>query len=337
VAILALASLALAVGSVLFLVVLVVRRLLLARGERRREEVRSQYRPVALAIVHGESVPLRDLVRTHGQAALFAELLAGYSRNLTGTARERIAEFFEQRGDVARELVRLGARSKWTRAAAAALLGDMASPAAIPALLRTLGHDESRPARAAAARSLGLLRAAEAVPALLEALALGRVPRAIAAQALLDVGADAAPALRSLLEHGRAEVRAWASELLGLVGAPSDAERLTARLVDTSGEVRERAAHALGRLGAGEAAEALRAALADRLPYVRAAAATALGQLRDPQAAAALLVQARDDAFDPARAAARALSRIDGDLVLAESELPAAGPHLREAADLLRL
>jgi HEAT repeat protein len=78
-------------------------------------------------------------------------------------------------------------------------------------------------------------------------------------------------------------------------------------------------------------------ALDDRVPSVRAAAARALGQIGGRQATQALLPVARTDAFEPARAAAEALARIDPALVTRVAATEDSGPHVREAADLAAL
>jgi HEAT repeat protein len=333
----AFAALGLGVASILVLLLLIVRRLSLARAERRRVAVEERLRPVALAIVHGDTPRLADLIQTHVDAAAFASLLARLGRQVRGGATERIAAFFEQRGYVEHELDALRARRAWRRASAAYALGDMGSGSAAAALLERLVEDSDRDVRSASARSLGRLRSVEAATALLEALVQQRLPRAIAGQALLELGPGAVPGLLVLVGHEDPALRAWAVELVGLVGAAGDASPVLDRLQDASAEVRERAARALGRLGAREAAAGLRSALDDRVPGVRAAAAFALGQLRDREAADALLRQARDDSFDPAQAAAEALARVDEPFLLAAAEAEDSSPHLREAADLARL
>jgi hypothetical protein len=50
-----------------------------------------------------------------------------------------------------------------------------------------------------------------------------------------------------------------------------------------------------------------------------------------------LLQQAREDRFEAARAAAQALARVDPAALLEAAEEPDAGPHLHEAADLIRV
>jgi HEAT repeat protein len=123
-------------------------------------------------------------------------------------------------------------------------------------------------------------------------------------------------------------------ELIGLLGDAADASLVSEGLRDSAAEVRAKSTRALGRLGAAEAAGDLRAALGDRIPYVRATAAIALGMIGDREAAQTLLTQAREDQFDPAQAAARALARIDPPLLWDAARRLGQGPHVAEAADL---
>lgn len=329
-AIFAWAAAALAVAALAFLFVLVARRLQLARAERYVRAEEERLRPVALALVDGERVE-PDLRRR--SARVLAALLSRYSRWLTGDARAEIAWFFERSGGLEAEVAALRSRRPWRRATAAYALGDMASPRAERPLLDAL-EDPERDVRAAAARSLGVLGLARAVEPLVYALADGRIPRAVTGSALLAIGAPSLPALRRLERRAEPEVRAFAVELVGLLGDASDAAALQVRLRDSSAETRAKAARALGRLGAADAAAALRTTLSDRIPFVRAAAAHALGSIGDRDAIEALLDRARIDTYDVAHAAAGALARIDPARLASEAS---GAPHLVEAADLLAL
>jgi hypothetical protein len=328
------ASLALALAATAFVLVLVLRRVALAREERRRDAVEAQLRDLALALVDGDLVEVPVLDRR--EAAIFARMLARYARQLSGEPRDHIARFFEAGGHVDEQIRLLGSRRVWRRAAACATLGDMASPATIPALLDML-DDSERDVRAAATRSLALLGAAVAVAPLVEALAANRVQRAVGGWALMKLGEAALPSLRGLVEHQDADIRATAVELVGLTGGASDSGRLIERLRDPAAEVRAKAAHALGRLGAANAAVALRVALGDRIFFVRAAAASALGQIGDRPSSAALVHQAQTDRFEAAQAAARALVELEPLGLAAAASVAAAKPHLREAAGLARI
>lgn len=329
-----LASLALALAATAFVLVLVLRRVMLSREERRRAAVEEDLRDVALALVDGDHVALPELHRR--EAEIFARMLARYSRQLAGEPREHIARYFETGGHITHQARLLKSRRAWKRAAAAATLGDMASPEAIPALLDAL-DDPERDVRAAATRSLALLGAAVAVEPIVEALAGGRVQRAVGGWALMQIGAPALTRLRGLLHQDDAGVRATAAELIGLVGEPSDSSELIGLLRDPSAEVRAKSAHALGRLGAAEAAAMLRGALGDRIFFVRAAAARALGQLADRPSIPALVHQAQTDRFEAAQAAARALAELSPAGLSTMAALPTGNAHLREAAGLAEI
>ena len=327
-------ALVLAVLSVLFLVVLAVRRMLLGVSERRRAELEAELRPVALAVVEEGEPPSGLSARAETE---LARILGRYARGLRGDAKERIARYFERSGALDECVRRLQHRRGWARAEAAYTLGAMGSTRAVEPLLAALADDD-RDVRSAAAHSLGRLGAVDAVEPLLAALEGRRIPHAIVRDALLELGDDSVPRLLGLVDHPNAAERATAVELVGRLGDASDGRRLVECLIDTSAEVRAQAALALGRLGAEDAAAAVRELLGDRIPFVRAAAAESLGLLSDDDAVEGLVFQAQRDDFEPARAAAEALARIAPSRVSREAVEPdRAGPHLVEAADLLAL
>jgi hypothetical protein len=325
------ASVPLAGLGVILVCLLAVRRVALAREERRRLEAEQRLRPLALTLLDG-ATPSRELSRA--DAETLAALLGRFARSLSGEARAHVAAFFEEHGFVARSLAELERRQGWRRAQAAFTLGDMASPRAVEPLIAALADNDSD-VRAVAARSLGRLGDVDAVEPLVYALVQGRVPRAVAGQALLSLGQSSLPRLRQLVRAAEPEVRAVAVELIGLLGDAGEGPLLIGRICDSSAEVRAKTCRALGRLGASEAARELRTTLVDRVPFVRATAAHALGSLGDRTAAPSLLRQAQYDSFDPAQAAARALAKVDPASLWAAARQPGgAGAHVAEAADL---
>jgi len=323
--------LVLAVANTGLLLLVAWRRIALAITERGKNARAQELRPAVLAFLDsGEALP-SGLDRRRQEAV--ADLLGDYARLVRGPAHTRIVDYFEREGIVARELAALtGGRTTSRRAVAAQRLGDIASLSAVPTLLAAL-LDQQRDVRAAATRSLGRLRSAAAVENIVLVLVKGDVPAALARWALLQIGTEAVPRLRSLLASDVAEQRAAAVELLGLLGGAADAGSAEERLHDSSAAVREQAALALGRLGSEHHVARLLSALDDRIPTVRAAAASALGRLRDPVATDALLEHACNDQFDVARAAARAAVLVDP-LRAAERAAGTGAPHLVEAVEV---
>lgn len=324
----------LAVVGVALVLGLILDRTRWRARDRRRRAMADELRPLAIELVDTPDVEPPSLAGA--EARVFAELLVRYSRTLRGDDDARIGAYFEASGAVDEACHRLRSRRVRRRVRSAFDLGDMASARAVPDLLRAL-EDRSADVRAAAARGLGRLGATAAVAPLVDASLAKRVPRTVTGAALLEIGAPAVPDLLTLLDHPDPHFRAHVTDLVGLLGSATAADALLAGLRDTSAEVRRASASALGRLGGAAGRDELIDVLRDRVPFVRAAAAHALGQIGGESAATALLEVARHDEFDAASEASRALSRIDPGLVRSSAADPAAGPHLREAADRLAL
>jgi HEAT repeat protein len=310
-----------------------VRRLGLARAERRRVEAEVRLVPVALGLLDGVE-PSGEV--SEEDVVVLAAVLGRFGRFVRGVETERIAVFFQRHGWVDRELKRLESRRAWRRATAAFALGDMGSSKATPALMERLG-DGDPDVRAAVARSLGRLGAVDAVERLVQAFVDGALTRSVAGQALLAIGPPAVPRLRVLEEAEDPLARAFAVELVGLLGGAPDSDRVVRRLQDTSADVRAKAALALGRLGAESATAELAGRLEDRVVFVRAAAATALAAVGDMRVVPRLIEMARADQFEAARAAADAVSRLDPEAVVRASGDGRGAVHLQEAADLLKV
>jgi hypothetical protein len=322
------AALAFAAGDIVFVVLLLGRRILLQREESRRLASEERLRPLALAITDGDTDLPGTLAR--GDGPMLASLLARYAQWLSGTSREALAEWFERHGEVGRAMRALRDRRAHRRATAAHSLGDMGSAAAVGALIKALS-DPVRDVRAAAARSLGRIGSPEAAPALVRALAGRQVPAAVGAQALLAIGAEAVPSLRDLTTEDDPVLVAAAVELVALIGDAGDAGWLHDLLAHPHPAVRAAAAFALGRLGDEDDALALAEALRDPDARVRVACANALREIGDQQSVPALLDAARGHDFEPARAAAKALAHIAPLRLREAAHRYPDEPHLHEA------
>lgn len=241
----------------------------------------------------------------------------------------------------------LGDPAEGVRRAAASALGRIGSPAALPALMRTLNprYEGAPRVRQQAAQALGEIRSPEAVPALLEALAsdphgtvrlvavgaLGRIGDPRAAPALLDalkgedflLRAEAALALGRLQGRERESLQALLDRLageenglvrsalalgLGETRRPEAVPALVDLLQGPEPEsVRRSAAWGLAQIATPEAEKALEWALASPQGEVRQAAAFALGAAGNPAAAPILRRTALDDPDPEDRARAAQL------------------------------
>ena len=326
-----LASLALVAIGFMFALLLCARRIHANRMEREDLAARRDAEPVLHALLDGDEV---DRSTSADDAAL-ATMLAEISPSLAGDTRNAIADHFESSGAIGRASRGLGHPLAHRRAESAALLGDMCSGQAEPVLLLAL-NDRDPDVRLAATRSLGRLRSRSAVIPILHSLACRHVPRAVAANAVLTIGAAALPGIRTLISTEHPATRAAAVELLGRLGNPRDGESLRDRLADRAPLVRERACEALAHLGADDVDQALEDLLADDVRNVRAAAAAALATVGGPHNAARLLEIVHDDCAEVAEIAAATLASIAPSLVARMGTHEDAHPRLRHAASMLQ-
>ena len=293
-------------------VLLTVRRLAVARADRRRERLLDTYRDSVLEFVgmDAEQPPaeLRDL-RTTEQREVVSALLAQYISEVKGDPKRRVARFAEQQGYASAAVADLRAMRAWRRGTAAKTLGDFAVPAAGGELADLLACDRSPVVRAASARALGRACGGEAAADLLAACGQG-VPAGVAAQALLDIGPESMPWVLGALSSPRPAVRETACNVIGLTGASGDWDVVSqleqAATGDESVEVRVAACEALGRVGGREAALAVVGATSDGEAVVRRAACDAATRLAAPELAGAVRRALDDSAPDVRRSAARA-------------------------------
>ncbi len=179
---------------------------------------------------------------------------------------------------------------RYASAVALAEIGPDAHPAVVP--LQKLMNDNHPRIRWAAAYALARIgpRAKEAVPALKQMLMSEDGNRAIAAEALGNIGAPAAAALSDALTHDDFHVRMYAAESLAVIGpvakesAPQVVQRLTKNLKDKSLGARVEAAVALwaidGQIDQG--AKVLAAALTEESDYYRIHASRAIRRIGAP-------------------------------------------------------
>lgn len=174
---------------------------------------------------------------------------------------------------------RLHSRSPVGRGRAAALIGRLALPGALPALA-SLTSDGDEDVRLAAVQAVESHASGQAAWALLGALRDGSVqPERIVER--LGRSWAVAPLLEALPRLDFRDVRGWIAEALGAAGDSRGEPALRRLLQEGNDDDRTRACRALGRLGSAGSTPALVAALEDPFPPVRAQAARALGRRSD--------------------------------------------------------
>jgi HEAT repeat protein len=327
-----------AVSVVLLLLTVLVRiARFLAAGFRRRQE--EAVRPMVLYAVAGRGVP-EDAVAARGLRGRAVERVAfSYLARVRGEGHDLLADLLERRGVLARVIKRSYWPARNRRAVAAAQLGLIATAQAEQHLEFLATSDPSQRVRIVAARGLGKTSEPAAADTLLGLLPAAAVPEGIVASALLDLGPEAAPALRHALaaDSDHAPQRAMAAEVLGLLDEMTACPDLITCLESPDAQVRTNAIRALGRLSMPQATGPVsRHLAADEEPGVRASAARALGRIGDPQAVPALAACLPDPHYWVAHNAAAALAQLGepGQQALADISATA-GPGARHAREAL--
>lgn len=293
-------------------------RVLLSYRTERASTVRAQHqmreRVAAFAVEAADELPSP---RTGFARRLLRETMLEIAHELSGAARDRLARQFAELGFIADAEHALGSRFLLQRVRAAEIIGELGSPASVPALRRGL-RDREPLVRFAAAHALTRLgregQLAEVLTALAEYDGEEVYNRGALAEILLESGPDAVDELRALLADPRhPRRRRLIVVVLGELRAFEAVGELTAALRDPDDELCARACHALGKIGAPEAATPLADVAMDggRPWFVRTAAAGACGLIGDPRCAD-LLVDALDsEEWYPRNAAATALVRLE--------------------------
>jgi len=216
-----------------------------------------------------------------GYAGRWSLVAAEEISELDVTARLGVLQALEDRGLIAKTLRDAKSRSKWTRAHALRLLGEVRVPASVPVVLQAL-EDRDPDVRNVATRALGRMKLQATDEALVDLL--GRHDQAVSARIAamcIEIGTRTAPLLVRTLTGGSPKARFWAARILGEIKDGPAAPALAKALTDSEADVRSAAARALGTIADRSTAPPLEAALRDPIWYVRAHAAEALGKIGD--------------------------------------------------------
>jgi HEAT repeat protein len=179
----------------------------------------------------------------------------------------------------------------------AELAGDAAMVEAIPALVRNI-NSPNIGVQEAAERALRKIGGSRVVHAVIPLLRSENVPaRNIAMDMLRELGSNDFPALEKLLHDEDADIRIFASDILGsLKTARAVAPLCTALLHDPEVNVRYQAAVSLGNLAYADCARCLNSALEDE-EWVQFAVIEALSKIGNGSSSSAL-IKALDQSSD---------------------------------------
>ena len=223
-----------------------------------------------------------------------AEHVALALHRLEPPGRRDVVGLFETGGLVSHFVRVLKTGSKWNRAKAARILGELDLPVASAALYKAL--DDSDPdVRNVAARALSRLRHPMAQSVLISVLGKHEEPVSSRIAAMfIEAGAASVPLLIKNMRNDNWRARFWSAEILGQVGDQRAERVLISALGDASADVRSAAAKALGKTGTGASVEHLVPLLKDEEWFVRCHAAWALGRLKAVDAIGELAHGLRD-------------------------------------------
>jgi HEAT repeat protein len=275
-----LTSLALAAVSVAGMVLLIVRRMILSRGARKRASWRDA---LMLRIVDyldgtGDYDSLAKLARQHPDIA--GELIGEMRQLVRGAHREKLSELVVSLGLIAFNLKRLKQRDARQRRLAAAWLAVAPGEEVVAALHDAL-DDRDYHVRLEAVRSLTELRAVRNVIELVEKLGgevehNSRVLYHIFRQLVPLLGDQVVALLRS---NHSIPVKVLALDALGKTGDGALVAPISALADDPSPELRAKALRSLGELGYPDAAPFVLRALEDESWRVRTQAANCAGRI----------------------------------------------------------
>ena len=295
--------------------VLLAYRRLRERSARARMRMREGVATFAVEIT--DELPR---ARTGFERRLLRETMLETAHELSGSAFDRLAASFADRGFITEAERSLRSRRVLRRVRGAEIIGELGGLDSVPALRKRL-RDRDPLVRFACAHALTRVGAEGLLDEVLAALSEGETVfcQGALAEVLLDSGPDSVSELRTLLGDPRHPPRRrLIVVVLGELRAFDAVPELVAALGDPDVELCARACHALGKIGDPESAAPLVAVAMDggRPWFVRTAAAGACGQIGDPRTADRLVDVLDSEEWYPRNAAAASLVQL-GDAGLA--------------------
>ncbi len=275
-------------SCVLSVTVIAVAKISRSRADLRSNVLLMPYRSSLLAVACGEDED------SQAKGLLCALSPATWDRlrpsvvtfltKVRGASADDLAEVLRSHGEIETAKGMLTSRSAVRRARGAYLLGLVRDSGSANLVLPLL-EDPDADVRLVAARALGSMGEASAATGILHALHTNHgqigLPAWVAAEALLAMGAEIAPALHIGLTSDDPAVRNVSALVAGHGVFLSAAPQLRILLAsDSDADVRASAAVALGRVGDGDDVVSLaRHAGVSEMTHLRRTCVTALGDL----------------------------------------------------------
>lgn len=312
-----------------------------AKLRRGRAGVRSSalllpYRHALIAMASGEDEDGQAKASLYAVPAPTWDRLrpsvVAFLTKVRGTPADDLGELLRSRGEIEAARRMLTSRSAVRRARSAYLLGLVRDSDSVALVLPLLG-DPHADVRLVAARSLGAMGEPSAASGVLHALRSSHgqmgLPAWVAAEALLAMGVQIAPALQIGLASEDPAVRNVCAVVAGHAAFSSAVPQLRILLAsDSEGDVRASAAVALGRIGgADDVAALVRHTNVSEPTVLRRTCATALGDLGLRAGVDTLAALLGDGDRRLAQLAADALVRIGSEGVARLNEVAAATPQ----------
>ncbi len=289
--ILTLCAVAIFVASVLFIVVIFLRK----KGTLQDLQVRrliKRNKDIIDAIAEGDysSFSLDDITKKllKIRNTQFIEFIVDRAAALAGKAGTNIQEIYDATGITDRYIESLKNSNSWKkRAFATEKLGLIGSAKAVPYLIEIIRdtNDEDEDVRSVALRALGRIQDRRAIPFLVEALGSPEtwLPPRIG-EILVNIGNDSVEYLKKELTNFDSESRrGWSAEILGWLNSQEAVQALIESLFDVSPEVRAKTAGALGKIKSDRSIIKLTELLiSEPIPFVRTRISQALGAIGHP-------------------------------------------------------